>query len=70
MAKNQTRGNKMLREEVAFMKSLFNRFRNNREIQDLFEEETGKHISIAMIHHIRTGKRWVHVEPCPDKTWE
>ena len=70
MAANQSRGNKLLKEEVAFMKSLFNRFRNDREVRDLFYQETGKEISRSLVHHIRCGKRWKHVEPSTEKNWE
>ena len=69
MAANQSRGNKLLKEEVAYMKSLFNRFRNDREIRDLFAQETGKHISTSLVHHIRSGKRWKNVEPSTEKNW-
>ena len=70
MAVYQSRGNKLLRTEVAYMKSLFNRFRNDREVRDLFEEETGKHISVGMVNHIRQGYRWKNVEPSTEKNWE
>jgi len=70
MAKNQKRGNKLLLEEVAFMKSLFNRFRNDSEVRDLFFEETGKQISRALVWNIRNGHRWKHVQPSTEKNWE
>ena len=70
MAVYQSRGNKLLIEEVAYLKSLFNRFRNDREVRDLFEEETGKHISTGMVNHIRKGLRWKNVEPSTEKNWE
>ena len=69
MAKNQKRGNKLIVEEVAYLKSLFNRFRNDGEVQRLFYEESGKEISRGMVHHIRTGKRWKNVEPSTEKNW-
>lgn len=70
MAEYQNRGNKLIREEVAYLKSLFNRFRNDREVRDLFEQETGKHLSSAMVNHIRLGRRWKNVEPSTEKNWE
>jgi len=70
MAVNQSRGNKLLREEVAFMKTLFNRFRNDREVKDLFYQETGKKISTALVNFIRNGERWADVEPSTEKPWQ
>ena len=70
MAEYQTRGNKLLREEAAFLKSLFNRFRNDREVNQIFYQETGKRISNGMVNHIRLGKRWKNVEPSTDKPWQ
>lgn len=70
MAIRQSRGNKLLREEVAYLKTLFNRFRNDREVRDLFYQETGKYVSVAMINFIRTGVRWADVEPSTEKNWE
>ena len=35
----------IFRKGVAFLKSLFNRFRNDRQVGDLFEEVVGKRIS-------------------------
>jgi hypothetical protein len=52
---------------VAYLKSLFNRFRNDREVRDLFQDETGKQISTGMVNHIRLGKRWKNVQPNPIK---
>ena len=70
MAEYQTRGNKLLREEVAFLKSLFNRFVNDRQVRDLFYLETGKRISTSMVNHIRMGKRWKNVTPSTKKPWQ
>jgi hypothetical protein len=67
MAYYQSRGNKLMIEEVAYLKSLFNRFRNDREVRDLFQDETGKQISTGMVNHIRLGKRWKNVQPNPIK---
>jgi hypothetical protein len=70
MAIRQSRGNKLLREEVAFLKTLFNRFRNDREVRDLFFEETGKRVSVGLINFIRNGVRWADVEPSTEKPWQ
>jgi hypothetical protein len=52
------------------MKSLFNRFRNDREVKDLFYQETGKKISTALVNFIRNGERWADVEPSTEKPWQ
>ena len=70
MAVNQTRGNKLLREEVAYLKSLFNRFRNDREVNEIFYQETGKVITNGMVNHIRRGYRWDDVQPSTEKPWK
>lgn len=70
MAVYQERGNKLNRKEVAFLKSLFNRFRNDRQVGDLFEEVVGKRISNSMVNHIRTGKRWKNVIPSAEMDFE
>ena len=59
----QSRGSKYTIEEIAFLKSLFNRFRNDVQVSEIFESIIGKPISRKHVNHIRNGIRWKKVEP-------
>lgn len=70
MAEYQKRGNRYTRNEIAFLKTLFNRHHNDRQVSELFEEVVGKTISNTMVNHIRNGYRWKNVQPRDNRDFE
>ena len=59
----KTRGKKLTKQEVAFIKALFNRFYNDTQVQEIISEQLNKSVSTRHINHIRNGRRWSEIQP-------
>jgi len=68
MKREQTRGAKFLNSEIAYLKYLLqDRFLNDTQVCNKFNEVVGKTISRKHVNHIRNGIRWNNIQPSNKK---